>query len=55
MNDFSRRIAALSPAQLQLLKLRLKKEGIDPDTNTDTDADISKGAKNLYPPLQPLE
>lgn len=49
MKDFSQRIAALSPGQLELLKLRLKKEGID------FDADIKIVEKNIFPPIEPCE
>jgi hypothetical protein len=49
MKNFSHRIAALSPGQLKLLKLRLKKEGIDFDT------DIKIEEKNIFPPIAPCE
>ena len=49
MKDFSHRLAALSPGQLKLLKLRLKKEGIDFDT------EIKVVEKNLFPPIEPTE
>jgi surfactin family lipopeptide synthetase A len=49
MKNFSHRIAALSPGQLKLLKLRLKKEGIDFDT------DIKTVEKNIFPGIKPAE
>ncbi|MFC2146224.1 condensation domain-containing protein [Acidobacteriota bacterium] len=49
MKNFSQRIAALSPGQLKLLKLRLKKEGIDFDT------DIKTIEKNIFPAIEPSE
>lgn len=49
MKNFSHRLAALSPGQLKLLKLRLKKEGNDLDT------DLKTVEKNLFPPLEPTE
>jgi len=47
MKKFSHRIAALSPGQLMLLKLRLKKEGID------FNADIKTVKGNIFPPGEP--
>lgn len=49
MNNFSDRIAALSPGQLKLLKLRLKKEGID------FDIDIKRVEKSIFPAVEPAE
>jgi hypothetical protein len=49
MKNFSHRIAALSPAQLKLLKLRLKKEGLD------FDMDIKTVEKNMFPGIEPFE
>ncbi|MGD2085003.1 MAG: condensation domain-containing protein [Candidatus Aminicenantes bacterium] len=49
MENFSHRIAALSAGQLKLLKLRLKKEGIDFDT------DIKTIEKNIFPRIEPSE
>lgn len=49
MKNLSHRIAALSAGQLKLLKLRLKKEGIDFDT------DIKTIEKNIFPPIEPSE
>jgi hypothetical protein len=49
MNRFSRRIAALSPKQFHLLKLRLKEEGIH------LDKDIKGGDTKCFPSLHPQE
>jgi len=49
MKNFSQRIAALSPGQLKLLKLELKKEGID------FARDIKIVEKNIFPPVEPTE
>jgi hypothetical protein len=46
MKNFFHRIAALSPGQLKLLKLKLKKEGIDFDT------DIKIVEKNIFPGIK---
>ena len=49
MKNFSHRIAALSPGQLKLLKLRLKREGLDFDT------DLKTVEKNIFPGIEPCE
>ena len=49
MKNFSQRTAALSPGQLKLLKLELKKEGID------FARDIKIVEKNIFPPVEPAE
>jgi hypothetical protein len=49
MKNFSHRIAALSPGQLKLLKLRLKKEGID------FDVEMKTVKSNIFPTIEPCE
>ncbi len=49
MKNFSHRITALSPGQLKLLKLKLKKEGID------FERDIKVVEKNIFPSIEPSE
>jgi len=49
MEDISRRIAALSPGKLKLLKKRLKKEGIDPEIARE------EIETNKTPPIEPVE
>lgn len=49
MENFSKRIAALSPGQLELLKRRLKKEGIELEN------DLKDVEKSKFPAINPVE
>jgi len=53
MIDYSRRIDALSPGQLKLLKMRLEKEGID--LNIETGIKDAEDNKDIYASLNPVE
>lgn len=52
MTNLSKRIAALSPERLSLLKKRLQREGIDIE---DLRFDLKNVGENEFPPLEPTE